>query len=139
VGQPIDLIELKPRKPDEIIGGRQMPTQAMIEAAIVAVGEAVTNGDNASQIAMVALEAAERARWQKIATAQREPYERLDLWVYHSRQGGRLVQSGYWSEDRWRDNGGNELDFTFEPGDGELTVTSRVTHWQPLPSPPERK
>jgi len=86
-------------------------TQAMIEAALSKIREA--DYDVPYAVVSVALEAAERARWQPIETAPKSEVPILFGW----RDG--KVSIGFW--------------------DTEFLKLEKPTHWQPLPSPPETK
>jgi len=71
-------------------------------------------------IADAMLEAAERARWQPIETA---PKDGTIILLADYRYPHRPeISSGFWENRNWTD--------------GSLEL-SPLTHWQPLPSPPE--
>lgn len=70
--------------------------------------------------------------WREIATA---PMDGTEILLYEGGDAPRCVV-GYWDADTlngddarptWRDSDGGILDFAREP----------ITHWMPLPPPPE--
>ena len=71
--------------------------------------------------------------WQPIETAPKEPHARLLLWE-------RWMDEpfvGYWLHRSWHASG------SFYSTDGDANVvdlvdSSNVTHWMPLPAPPEQ-
>ena len=95
-------------------------TQAMIEAALSKIREA--DYDVPYAVVSVALEAAERARWQPIETA---PKDATCVLLYDG--DGTDPTVCFWHAIQ-----GWTVRWDHEPFEAP-------THWQPLPSPPESK
>ncbi len=99
--------------------------------------------------ARAALEAAERAAWRPISEAERIPDQRLDLWVVpgkpmwgergkpYREANARLSGNGkHWIDADGRYIEGVRTYDSFDPDDRSADATI-VTHFRPLPSPPE--
>lgn len=64
------------------------------------------------------------SEWQPIATAPKDGPD-VDLWCVHPEHGGMRLTDAHWAETEWRD----DL-CPLNPG-------WAVTHWMPLPEPPD--
>lgn len=134
--QPIEaaarvLLEAASEAHAVLVGVSDSTMMLDIEGAIRQLAPAIVQME-------VALLAADAAGWYPIETAPKEPWQPIDVWIEHSQSGGRRetdVRRGHFAE--WFDCGGNELDWSHVDPETGKQVTSRVTHWMPLPAPPE--